>query len=218
MGLSPRGRGNHSRHHQRPRCCGSIPAWAGEPTEFARWTSPRAVYPRVGGGTILAGVTDGADSGLSPRGRGNHGAGLCAGLRPGSIPAWAGEPIANAINVLVATVYPRVGGGTYGRIVHRRPQPGLSPRGRGNLTPVLGSVIFLGSIPAWAGEPGCPTLGARSSGVYPRVGGGTGTRDRLSRCFRGLSPRGRGNHDETEGPRSLNRSIPAWAGEPQATR
>ncbi len=52
--------------------------------------------------------------------------------------------------------------------------------------------------------------------VYPRVGGGTRRSKICPECRRGLSPRGRGNPivDTPDGPRE--RSIPAWAGEPDA--
>ncbi len=53
-GLSPRGRGNRAYDPALDTDIGSIPAWAGEPHQRARDTSSRWVYPRVGGGTIIA--------------------------------------------------------------------------------------------------------------------------------------------------------------------
>ena len=50
--------------------------------------------------------------------------------------------------------------------------------------------------------------------VYPRVGGGTGKLLALQIAVQGLSPRGRGNQLHYLCPRSVERSIPAWAGEP----
>ena len=50
-GLSPRGRGNLWYAGGMAGTFGSIPAWAGEPVEYARRVSRVKVYPRVGGGT-----------------------------------------------------------------------------------------------------------------------------------------------------------------------
>ena len=54
------------------------------------------VYPRVGGGTTAN----------KPRQK----------CRGGSIPAWAGEPVAMLDNLGGPEVYPRVGGGTPQRL------------------------------------------------------------------------------------------------------
>ena len=51
------------------------------------------VYPRVGGETQEAHVDELVVRGLSPRGRGNHDAGVAARHVGGSIPAWAGKPL-----------------------------------------------------------------------------------------------------------------------------
>ena len=152
-GLSPRGRGN-----RRPRIagylmCRSIPAWAGEPCPSIGTRSCGAVYPRVGGGTSTSRPFRSSHRGLSPRGRGNPEHAYRASLRPGSIPAWAGEPpprgdlqvlggsipawagepLLGRTRTCVGWVYPRVGGGTSHRVARFGPRPGLSPRGRGNL-------------------------------------------------------------------------------------
>ena len=64
------------------------------------------------------------------------------------------------------------------------------------------------SIPAWAGEPVTANAAKVPVAVYPRVGGGTVTRGMVPVLSGGLSPRGRGNHEQ----RSPRRA--AWAGEP----
>ena len=108
---------------------------------------------------------------------------------------------------------------------------GLSPRGRGNLRrsplPAFQEAIPAGrgnrsfrwpgtlrtrSIPAWAGEPLAIWVWQRPPRVYPRVGGGTALG--MAEAAKGLSPRGRGNLLSLGRGASLNRSIPAWAGEP----
>ena len=194
IGLSPSGRGNPS---QRPACHApvrSIPAWAGEPNPLNGNIHSRKVYPRVGGGTITAPSVAPPGFGLSPRGRGNRCGELSKPVQEGSIPAWAGEPLAGGGHHVRARVYPRVGGGTRHSKAHECRQPGLSPRGRGNPRCGCGAEIKWRSIPAWAGEPGRLLERDSCQGVYP--------------------PRGRGNLTTKPIPTITPRSIPAWAGEP----
>ena len=85
---------------------------------------------------------------------------------------------------------------------------------RGNLlryTPVLGGS---GSIPACAGEPEQGYIPEEAQRVYPRVCGGTRTDSQEEARDQGLSPRVRGNPLVIGCPQSMNRSIPACAGEP----
>ena len=150
---------------------GSIPAWAGKPKPDGAAVHGCRVYPRVGGETDGACMSDGCIMGLSPRGRGNLGnrfdgildvgsipawAGKpIRGKQPvrGSIPAWAGKPMASNPNGLLIRVYPRVGGETSCRCSMRAWAAGLSPRGRGNPRLPRRSRLLQGSIPAWAGKP-----------------------------------------------------------------
>ena len=113
-----------------------------------------------------------------------------------SIPAWAGEPLPQEPPIYCARVYPRVGGGTFSRMVRVLACVGLSPRGRGNrylsvfkllslasVYPRVGGGTFINphsdqgstmrSIPAWAGEPVVRRVVTALETVYPRVGGGT---------------------------------------------
>ena len=95
---------------------------------------------------------------------------------------------------------------------------GLSPRGRGNL-PVLSSQAHRpGSIPAWAGQPVGRQSVSAMRWVYPRVGGATTLGHTQPSRVKGLSPRGRGNLGEIRLALFLERSIPAWAGQPQGGR
>ena len=131
-GLSPRGRGNLFKERIEDADSRSIPAWAGEPSP-SRPANPRiAVYPRVGGGTIISGTGDSYNTGLSPRGRGNLLRRKVKRSIHGSIPAWAGEPSPNSVLAIDFRVYPRVGGGTPLQIITVPKELGLSPRGRGN--------------------------------------------------------------------------------------
>ena len=213
-GLSPRGRGNPLAQRLRDSRAGSIPAWAGKPKAVMGSTLSRPVYPRVGGETCHAPACAAWRMGLSPRGRGNRGAGDGTTTFNGSIPAWAGKPPTGPGSESQAAVYPRVGGETHVRIRQWPYDEGLSPRGRGNLIDGPLGGLDIRSIPAWAGKPS-PTPGTGSPvAVYPRVGGET--RQGQAGYVRqlGLSPRGRGNRDGEHVARGVGRSIPAWAGKP----
>ena len=134
----------------------------------------------------------------------------------GSIPAYAGEPkIANDFR-LTRWVYPRVCGGTRRNGRRRETHYGLSPRMRGNPTPMTVPTLRPRSIPAYAGEP--PLYGniGKCDAVYPRVCGGTNP-PILSPRMAGLSPRMRGNRAVRGYPAFESGSIPAYAGEPGRT-
>ena len=71
MGLSPRVRGNQLNIRSDYNYPRSIPACTGEPSSrFARMVLSW-VYPRVYGGTLVAGAIQIGTAGLSPRVRGN---------------------------------------------------------------------------------------------------------------------------------------------------
>ena len=95
---------------------------------------------------------------------------------------------------------------------------GLSPRVRGNLTPVRVAPASAGSIPACAGEPPSRSHKNPAPGVYPRVCGGTTISLQNRYYFVGLSPRVRGNLDGGQRLPPARRSIPACAGEPYRHR
>ena len=169
----------------------SIPACAGEPYTAALFRQRVEVYPRVCGGTTSAVRGQHRRRGLSPRVRGNH---RDLGKRSravGSIPACAGEPVAADMLPLVATVYPRVCGGTVPSVTAPTQEPGLSPRVRGTtvvvkrqhsrrgLSPRVRGNLFTKSssrtnprsIPACAGEPSARPCLVIPEWVYPRVCG-----------------------------------------------
>ena len=127
----------------------------------------------MGGGTAYHSTCCGPVYGLSPRGRGNRFATAEKIRYVGSIPAWAGEPLRGCRKGWRGAVYPRVGGGTFGKSSKRYGLRGLSPRGRGNLQSGTLMMLGRGSIPAWAGEPFTFRCPKELAEVYPRVGGGT---------------------------------------------
>ena len=172
-GLSPRVRGNLMRSASVSCGCRSIPACAGEPQSPGRHVAYSRVYPRVCGGTPMLKPIIARIIGLSPRVRGNHQLGLCHVDQVGSIPACAGEPGAGGKGQPSATVYPRVCGGTTLWKAEGSITKGLSPRVRGNPGQIIPPLIYKGSIPACAGEPGLSSGRLLILTVYPRVCGGT---------------------------------------------
>ena len=196
----------------------SIPACAGEPHRATSTENTCWVYPRVCGGTMNISSLGMSMQGLSPRVRGNRHRACIASILERSIPACAGEPAVRAEGRRVARVYPRVCGGT-----GRGPREavltnGLSPRVRGNQGPAFTGLYIVRSIPACAGEPPEMKLPIIQSRVYPRVCGGTESRQSPPAVPPGLSPRVRGNHHPSA-PRLIRRgSIPACAGEPRNPR
>ncbi len=111
-------------------------------------------------------------------------------------------------------VYPRVCGGT--SCSRSRPVGlvGLSPRVRGNPDGWIAPSLFLGSIPACAGEPARHISSLSLYGVYPRVCGGTFDVVSNRPTPVGLSPRVRGNPNSDHLAICAAGSIPACAGEP----
>ena len=192
-GLSPRARGNHCDSCRWLRRRRSIPACAGEPRPGRRGGGRRRVYPRVRGGTPAIERENVSMRGLSPRARGNHPTWTRLGRSVRSIPACAGEPIQTYRHTDIQTVYPRVRGGTSGRMMGMKSLGGLSPRARGNLNRNVQDGAPDGSIPACAGEPVGGDLFAAPPEVYPRVRGGTQRRNPPECQQKGLSPRARGN-------------------------
>ena len=192
----------------------SIPAPAGEPMFLLLEHAEGRVYPRACGGTITAEVATLAETGLSPRLRGNPLGIAPSSSCPGSIPAPAGEPSDGREIQRKARVYPRACGGTAQSTLSVTLTNGLSPRLRGNLRLTAPGSRFPRSIPAPAGEPGSgPASWCRAS-VYPRACGGTmNALVPISRAT-GLSPRLRGNQPVTAPAGGHPGSIPAPAGEP----
>ena len=175
------------------------------------------VYPRVCGGTRNHHCYLRFGMGLSPRMRGNRTMRRARLCRTRSIPAYAGEPGSSAVPTPPSTVYPRVCGGTRRSGFPSRPARGLSPRMRGNPMQCEDGGFIGRSIPAYAGEPTLWHGYSHSSRVYPRVCGGTNCRRTGCPVDMGLSPRMRGNHSQQSGEPVAVGSIPAYAGEPDAS-
>ena len=214
-GLSPRLRGNQRGIWPPGPLDGSIPASAGEPTFGTCKTTPYGVYPRVCGGTEVVRGEYPDGGGLSPRLRGNLNTARASRSWSRSIPASAGEPSPPAGSGAAPWVYPRVCGGTTMHQAQSLARTGLSPRLRGNLQTLVDTRVPKRSIPASAGEPPPPAQRRRGCRVYPRVCGGTARTPLRQSAPTGLSPRLRGNLENSMLPGMMCGSIPASAGEPQ---
>ena len=91
---------------------------------------------------------------------------------------------------------------------------GLSPPTRGILLFHNFADDFVGSIPAYAGDPHQPPMCILRYKVYPRLRGGSTDSDTGSGVGEGLSPPTRGIRRRIAHERIANRSIPAYAGDP----
>ena len=109
-GRSPRGRGSLTASATALVNPGSIPAWAGKPTQSTRTCSDTRVDPRVGGEALRRLSRMSRERGRSPRGRGSLDASTLPGVDFRSIPAWAGKPVGAARRPPSTAVDPRVGG------------------------------------------------------------------------------------------------------------
>ena len=217
-GLSPRVRGNRRNGSGNWRRRGTIPACAGEPPVSAKHCQHVRDYPRVCGGTSFAQRLYVHTWGLSPRVRGNQHLMTEISEKEGTIPACAGEPDEEWVHRLYRGDYPRVCGGTSSASSTIVRSMGLSPRVRGNpgnSNPVMSAS---GTIPACAGEPSTLLAARRMFRDYPRVCGGTMTRQISASDTPGLSPRVRGNLRPRRRIPGQDGTIPACAGEPHQSR
>ena len=170
----PRSRGGTQRHAQAVALVlGLSPLARGNPTVLAHWVPDMRAYPRSRGGTIAGAAMTVVNGGLSPLARGNPLQCACVCLRPGPIPARAGEPFCVHFINPKLRAYPRSRGGTHQSDIAQHQHQGLSPLARGNLCVEHHRGTLGGPIPARAGEPGSASSRKRSARAYPRSRGGT---------------------------------------------
>ncbi len=117
--------------------------------------------------------------------------------------------------LLTPWVYPRACGATHGISTPRLSTTGLSPRVRGNHTPIQAPETPERSIPARAGQPTSLPTGELRYAVYPRACGATRVVNAPGTDTKGLSPRVRGNRLARVLPFPVKGSIPARAGQPR---
>ena len=213
-GLSPHPRGNLGSSLKPILIFGPIPASAGEPVRPPLAWGCRWAYPRIRGGTGLAGAPSARNLGLSPHPRGNHSFYQPGPRRRGPIPASAGEPDDGRQGFATGEAYPRIRGGTGEGLYSGATVQGLSPHPRGNHTRNSAAGGKAGPIPASAGEPAPSGKSTLPSRAYPRIRGGTQVRHHVLETLWGLSPHPRGNQRAAVHKGTGHGPIPASAGEP----
>ena len=176
-----------------PTVEGSIPARAGEPIPPAQQSLNLEVYPRPCGGAPYGYGASQWQRGLSPPVRGSLRLSQSRRAVCRSIPARAGEPSWRSPGNGTSQVYPRPCGGAAARAHIAGHGAGLSPPVRGSLhLPVAGD-LWLGSIPARAGEPAPIRKHGTLLPVYPRPCGGAFDTPETAEPMKGLSPPVRGS-------------------------
>ena len=176
------------------------------------------VYPRGCGAALFTAQLLECIEGLSPRVRGSPSLTVTPPLRPGSIPAGAGQPGLSFRSLPWLPVYPRGCGAAFS------PRPcacrdcGLSPRVRGSRTGTNASSRDARSIPAGAGQPVVQIIPAVVCQVYPRGCGAAVLSNEGSQVAPGLSPRVRGSLKLDVTCPDRSGSIPAGAGQPPFSR
>ena len=133
LGSSPRMWGTHHTRPVRGRGTGIIPAYAGNTTLALLRDVWVLNHPRVCGEHQMYGSLVGWDSGSSPRMRGTHDVIAFHTLRPGIIPAYAGNTKHGDDGCANDRDHPRVCGEHGQRYELRYAVQGSSPRMRGTL-------------------------------------------------------------------------------------
>ena len=176
------------------------------------WPTKATVHPRVCGEQAVATRDMGCASGSSPRVRGT-----VAHSRPRRplhrfIPACAGNRPVRSLPLPGLSVHPRVCGEQCGGTGDCRRRTGSSPRVRGTDSPALLDWSVDRFIPACAGNSRAARSGSGRQPVHPRVcGEQTDLRSGRS-LITGSSPRVRGTDSPALLDWSVDRFIPACAG------
>ena len=151
-GSSPRMRGTLVLNISLFLSTGIIPAYAGNTSfRLAAWTSPRD-HPRVCGEHPNRRPIMRRKTGSSPRMRGTLTSGCDVSIRIGIIPAYAGNTSWRCGSRCRAWDHPRVCGEHTMRNFPYLRDEGSSPRMRGTLGLIHGSIGNAGIIPAYAGN------------------------------------------------------------------
>ena len=151
-GSSPRMRGTRGAIGGDEKSCGIIPAYAGNTYELRYIVQFCGDHPRVCGEHDIIASAEESARGSSPRMRGTHDCQARKGIRPGIIPAYAGNTRCLQAPKPTRWDHPRVCG-EHLIAVHRFVSfMGSSPRMRGTLYSMVFSDLLMGIIPAYAGN------------------------------------------------------------------
>ena len=189
-----------------------IPACAGNTLPRARATCRTRDHPRVCGEHETHPVTVAMTLGSSPRVRGTPVVVPSVSVRFGIIPACAGNTQGRiGVNVAVRD-HPRVCGEHETNTAKGRRFKGSSPRVRGTLAALLLGELYLGIIPACAGNTRDGLTQRRAPWNHPRVCGEHTLAIIEPFSNQGSSPRVRGTQECSAGRVKVSGIIPACAG------
>ena len=189
-----------------------IPAYAGN-TFAARWCPRvRRDHPRVCGEHLMSICPPSLGWGSSPRMRGTHHVARVGGVRPGIIPAYAGNTHIRCQSTPQPWDHPRVCGEHVSDWADLASALGSSPRMRGTLLLPLPLPNGRGIIPAYAGNTPVMMDAKRRLGDHPRVCGEHQLKTNILSTYPGSSPRMRGTQKAAASRLDSGGIIPAYAG------
>ena len=211
-GSSPRSRGTPQRRVAARPPGRLIPAFAGNTGDVLRDIADRAAHPRVRGEHAGPGAVPATGDGSSPRSRGTL-------INPAEfprrfrlIPAFAGNTTATTTAASLRPAHPRVRGEHIDEGRAARGERGSSPRSRGTPDARYHRVPAGRLIPAFAGNTGCSSPGRCRVAAHPRVRGEHAADAEAAVLVYGSSPRSRGTLPTGNAVKSVQRLIPAFAG------
>ncbi len=189
-----------------------IPAHAGNTGAQLVPNLPSPVHPRARGEHRSGRTGYLCRRGSSPRTRGTRYGRRCRSIGRRFIPAHAGNTSAVSWASVATAVHPRARGEHPDGAVLATVDRGSSPRTRG--TPVIGGDAHHPQrfIPAHAGNTTAAHRTCCTASVHPRARGEHRGRSTSRAALAGSSPRTRGTRGDARGFSSLQRFIPAHAG------
>ncbi len=217
QGPSPHTRGSLADWLNAATTFGSIPAYAGQPINESLNSGDGRVHPRIRGAAITYASVPSGTQGPSPHTRGSLPRGSRFGECPGSIPAYAGQPLALPVEERPRRVHPRIRGAARQREGQGCQEPGPSPHTRGSPSKNRRYTRASGSIPAYAGQPAARRRRSARRRVHPRIRGAAILLQRHHFGAQGPSPHTRGSQPVQVRVDPQAGSIPAYAGQPFRT-
>ena len=195
LGSSPHMRGTHcSTTPAQASSAGIIPAYAGNTTGKAVWSSFTRDHPRICGEHAMTGGQPAGTAGSSPHMRGTRVAPRLARPSLGIIPAYAGNTYRSAGMLPFPWDHPRICGEHRLDSIEKELAAGSSPHMRGTLHLSRRPDNFAGIIPAYAGNTHKRTKKLTCFGDHPRICGEHRISCHKSYPFSGSSPHMRGTH------------------------
>ena len=212
FGSSPLVRGTHAPQFLTAGFGRFIPACAGNASPEPAAPIARPVLPRVCGERCQQVCQRFCDVGSSPRVRGTPNVRVRVSVERRFIPACAGNAGSARAAEQLPAVHPRVCGERERARSESRRDLGSSPRVRGTRDDLRRGERQIRFIPACAGNASPPAGAKVSAPVHPRVCGERPTTSTAICASFGSSPRVRGTLPRVYHGRTVQRFIPACAG------